>query len=146
GITPMRFSERGLSWQTYVDHNGAVARFLDYLRETRGRRLIPTVKLLCNKVAWVIVRKFVRPWGENWSQRGLYWLHFPFSLRGEVLWSRPLGAWFWAADVLYLENMLHLHRHEPVDWFAPKPGDTVVDVGAFVGWYSIWAARAVGSN
>ncbi|MGH9369575.1 MAG: FkbM family methyltransferase [Thermoanaerobaculia bacterium] len=42
--------------------------------------------------------------------------------------------------------MLHLPRYEPVDWVAPGPGDVLFDVGAYVGWYAVRAARAVGPS
>lgn len=43
-----------------------------------------------------------------------------------------------------MECMFHLPSYEPVDWVSPKPGDVFLDVGAYIGWYSIQAARAVG--
>jgi FkbM family methyltransferase len=41
--------------------------------------------------------------------------------------------------------MLHLPNYEPIGWFAPRPGEICLDVGGYTGWYSIQAARAVGT-
>ena len=44
-----------------------------------------------------------------------------------------------------MECMLRLPGYEPVGWVAPKCGDVFLDVGAYVGWYTIQAAKAVGA-
>jgi FkbM family methyltransferase len=40
--------------------------------------------------------------------------------------------------------MLHEEYYEPTEWVAPQKGDVVLDIGAFVGWHTIRAARIVG--
>jgi len=45
-----------------------------------------------------------------------------------------------------MECMFRLPSYEPVGWVSPKPGDVFLDVGAYIGWYTIQAARAVGSS
>jgi FkbM family methyltransferase len=42
--------------------------------------------------------------------------------------------------------MLHLPSYEPVEWVTPQPGQVFLDIGAYVGWYAIQAARAVGPS
>jgi FkbM family methyltransferase len=42
--------------------------------------------------------------------------------------------------------MLHLSSYEPVEWVTPQPGQVFLDIGAYVGWYAIQAARAVGPS
>jgi FkbM family methyltransferase len=41
-------------------------------------------------------------------------------------------------------KLMTLHEDEIIDQFCPKPGDTVVDVGAHIGLYTIIAAKRVG--
>jgi FkbM family methyltransferase len=41
-------------------------------------------------------------------------------------------------------KLMALHEDEIIDQFCPKPGDTVVDVGAHIGLYTIIAAKRVG--
>jgi FkbM family methyltransferase len=43
-----------------------------------------------------------------------------------------------------MECMFHMPSYEPVGWVAPRSGDTVIDIGAYIGWYTIQTARAVG--
>jgi FkbM family methyltransferase len=41
-------------------------------------------------------------------------------------------------------KLMALHEDEIIDQFCPKPGDTVVDVGAHIGLYTIIASKRVG--
>jgi FkbM family methyltransferase len=43
-------------------------------------------------------------------------------------------------------KLMALHEDEILDQFDPKPGDTVVDVGAHIGLYSLIAAKRVGPS
>ena len=45
-----------------------------------------------------------------------------------------------------MECMLKLPQYEPVDWVSPQRGQVMIDVGAYTGWYSIQAGRAVGES
>jgi FkbM family methyltransferase len=81
---------------------------------------------------------------QGWLHSRWYWFHFPLSLRRAVLWSRPLRAWFAPEDETALEYMLRLQSYEPVQWVQPGDGEVFIDVGGYIGSYSIPAARAVG--
>jgi len=83
---------------------------------------------------------------KGWLHSRWYWFHFPLSLRGEILWSPSLHAWFCPEDETALEYMLHLQSYEPVQWVQPREGEVFIDVGGYTGSYSILAARAVGST
>ena len=117
-----------------------------YLLEARGRSPRTTAKVLCNKLLYAGVRIIGKPPREGWVHSHLHWSRYPFSLRRETLWSSPLRAWFCPADESAIECMLHLPNYEPVRWVAPRPGEVFLDAGAYVGWYSIQAARAVGPS
>jgi len=114
--------------------------------DTYGRESVTTAKVLCNKVAYAIVRSLNEPPQEGWVHSRWHWYRSPFSLRRKILWSRPLGAWFYVEDEDSIENMLHLQDYEPVSWVAPEPGGIFLDVGAHIGWYTIRAARAIGES
>jgi FkbM family methyltransferase len=43
-------------------------------------------------------------------------------------------------------KLMALHEDEILDQFDPKPGDTVVDVGAHIGLYTLIAAKKVGPS
>ena len=73
-----------------------------------------------------------------------HWYKFPFPLRHRVLWSPALQAWFRPSDESALEGMLKMPDYEPTDWVQPKPGEVFIDVGAYIGWYTIVASRGVG--
>lgn len=119
---------------------------LSYLYETRGLRPTVTGKVLCNKLAYAALRAVGRQPPGGWLRSRRHWFRSPFCLYNEVLWSRPLQAWFSAEDEVALETMLHLPSYEPVTWVAPKPGDVFLDIGAYTGWYTIQSARAVSSS
>jgi len=68
------------------------------------------------------------------------------SLRRRILWSAALQGWFLPEDESAIECMVHMPEYEPIDWVQPCPGQYFLDVGAYIGWYSIQAARAIGSS
>jgi FkbM family methyltransferase len=117
---------------------------LGFLSEAGGADASTTAKLLCNKATYLFMRATSRAPRRGWHTSARHWYRYPFSLFGEVLWSRQLGAWFRAENEAAMESMLHEDSYEPVDWVAPNEGDIVLDVGAFVGWHTIRAARLVG--
>jgi FkbM family methyltransferase len=82
---------------------------------------------------------------QGWLHSRWYWFHFPLPLRGKTLWSEPLQAWFSPDDETALEFMLHLQDYEPVQWVRPREGEVFLDVGGYIGSYSISAAKTVGA-
>ena len=114
--------------------------------ETKGRSVSVSARLYFNKLVYAFIRQIRKMPERGWINSRWYWFHYPLPLRGEVLWSGPLGAWFCPDDETALEYMLHLSSYEPVQWVKPREGDVFIDVGGFVGSYSISAARAVGST
>ncbi len=120
------------------------AGIFPFLFETRGQRLGMTARVLVNKCVYLLLRALHAGQKREWIHSRWHWYRFPLLLRGAVLWSRPLGMWFYVGDEICLETMLHLPRYEPADWLAPKPGEVVLDIGANVGWYTMQASRAVG--
>jgi len=114
--------------------------------ETYGKTSLTTAKILVNRAMYGFVRTVTRRPREGWLYSRWHWYKSPFSLRKEVLWSAPLGSWFRPGDETAMECMLHLPEYEPVSWVAPKPGDVFLDVGAYIGWYTIQAAKAVGPS
>ena len=116
------------------------------LMDTYGEHAGTTVKVLCNKLTYAVARSLSKEPREGWLQSRWHWHRSPFSLRGQILWSEPLKAWFYVADELSIEHMLHMPDYEPVSWVTPKSGDVVIDVGAHTGWYAIQCARQVGTT
>jgi FkbM family methyltransferase len=114
------------------------------LMSTYGQNPATTAKVICNKVVYAFARSIMKPPPNGWLQSRWHWFKSPFSLRNQILWSRPLGAWFYVEDEISIENMLHMPTYEPVSWVAPQPGNIFLDVGAHIGWYTIQVARAVG--
>jgi FkbM family methyltransferase len=112
--------------------------------ETRGRSVSGSARLYFNKLVYGFIRNTRRTPDQGWIRSRWYWFHYPLSLRGETLWSEPLQAWFCPEDETALEYMLHIANYEPVQWVKPRLGEVFIDVGGFVGSYSISAARAVG--
>jgi FkbM family methyltransferase len=114
--------------------------------ETRGQSAGVSARLYFNKLVYALIRQSRKMPDKGWIRSRWYWFHYPLSLRGEILWSEPLQAWFCPEDETALEYMIHLPKYEPVQWVQPKDGEVLLDVGGFVGSYSIAAARAVGQT
>jgi len=112
--------------------------------ETKGQRASVSARLYFNKLVYGLIRQTRRMPEGGWIHSRWYWFDYPLSLRGETLWSEPLRAWFCPEDETALEYMIHLQKYEPVQWVRPKEGEVFIDVGGYVGSYSIAAARAVG--
>jgi hypothetical protein len=116
------------------------------LMNTYGKNPGTTAKVLCNKIAYSLARSVLKPPPDGWLQSRWHWFRSPFSLRRQVLWSKPLHSWFCPENESALECMLHLPSYEPVAWAAPKAGDVFLDIGAYIGWYTIQASVAVGPS
>jgi FkbM family methyltransferase len=114
--------------------------------ETRGSSLTTTGKIFCNKAVYSLVRITSKGSLSETLSSPWHWYRFPFSLKGNVLWSRSLPGWFVAENESSIECMLHMENYEPTEWVAPKNGDVFLDIGAFVGWHAIRAARLVGPS
>lgn len=114
--------------------------------DTYGQSPLTTAKVLANRAMYGVVRTVAKQPAEGWLKSRWHWYKSPFSLRNQVLWSEPLGAWFRPNDESAIECMLCLPRYEPVGWVTPKPGDVFLDVGAYIGWFTIQAAKVVGSS
>jgi FkbM family methyltransferase len=122
----------------------SMARFRDFLLETRGRSVLTTARIICNKSAYLINRIFRQAPAAGLVHVGWHWAKYPFSLRGKVMWSRALRGWFAPSDESAIECMLHMPAYEPIEWVSPCPGEYFLDGGGYVGWYSIQAGRAIG--
>lgn len=114
--------------------------------DTYGQTPFTTAKILFNRAMYGLVRTVAKQPSEGWLHSRWHWYRSPFSLRKQVLWSAPLRAWFRPHDESAMECMLCLPSYEPVGWVAPKPGDVFLDVGAYIGWFTIQAAKAVGPS
>jgi FkbM family methyltransferase len=112
---------------------------------THGMTPATTAKVLCNRITYALVHGIAKAPEGGWLYSRWHWYRSPFSLRKHILWSRPLGAWFYVEDEISIENMLQMPAYEPVSWVSPKAGDIFIDVGAHTGWYTIHSAKAVGS-
>jgi FkbM family methyltransferase len=112
--------------------------------ETRGQNAAVSSRLYLNRLVYGFIRSTFKTPEKGWIQSRWYWFHFPLSLRGYILWSSPLQAWFSAEDETAVEYMLHLQSYEPVQWVQPREGEVFIDVGGYIGSYSMLASRAVG--
>jgi FkbM family methyltransferase len=113
--------------------------------KTYGQTPLATVKVFLNQACYGVVRSVAKQPPAGWLHSRWHWYKAPFSLRNEVLWSAPLDSWFRACDDSAMECMLRLPQYEPVSWVAPKEGEVFLDVGAYIGWYTIQAGKAVRS-
>jgi len=119
---------------------------LDFLTETRGWNFVTTGKILFNKAVYSLLRRIRTVPSSGTLQTPWHWNRYPFSLRGNILWSQSMGGWFVPENESAIECMLHMEGYEPVEWVAPQKGDVFLDIGAFVGWHAIRAARIVGPS
>lgn len=134
----------GVNWNPR--ERGRKQRFATFVFETRGSTLCTTGRILCNKGVYILFR-MTRALPVSGSLRSpWHWHRCPFSLRGKVLWSRSLGGWFSPENESAIECMLEMGNYEPVEWVTPHAGDIFLDIGAFVGWHTIQAARIVGPS
>jgi FkbM family methyltransferase len=112
--------------------------------ETRGQNAAVCSRLYLNRLVYSVIRSTFKTPERGWIHTRWYWFHFPLSLRGYILWSSPLQAWFSAEDETAVEYMLHLQNYEPVQWVQPREGEVFIDVGGYIGSYSMLASQAVG--
>lgn len=104
------------------------------------------MRLYFNKLVYAFVRSTRKMPQEGWLHSRWHWYRFPFSMRNSVLWSPFLRAWFSPEDESAIECMLRQPDYEPVEWVMPQSGGVFLDVGAYIGPYTILAAQAVGPH
>jgi FkbM family methyltransferase len=114
--------------------------------EVRGRSAIVSAQLYFNKLIYGIIRSMCRMPSQGWLQSRWHWYRFPFSMRKTVLWSPFLAAWFSPEDESAMECMMRLPDYEPIGWVTPETDNVFVDIGAYIGPYTILAAQAVGAH
>lgn len=102
------------------------------------------MRIRANRLAYGLIRTMFPAPPSGWLHSRWHWYRFPFSLRNSVLWSPFLGAWFSPEDESAIECMMRLDQYEPIDWVKPSSGDVFLDVGAYIGPYSILAKHLVG--
>jgi FkbM family methyltransferase len=116
------------------------------LGHTHGQQPITTAKILCNRITYALARSATKPPAGGWLESRWHWYRYPFSLRNTVLWSPFLKAWFVAENESAIECMLRLPSYEPFDWVTPRAGDVILDLGSYVGPYSLSAASVIGPS
>ena len=80
------------------------------------------------------------------GRRPLFWLaRSPRSLRWRSV-PTPLAVSVAAGGLSVWYEISHRDSYAPVEAFRPQPGWTVVDVGANIGAYSVWAASSMQSS
>jgi FkbM family methyltransferase len=114
--------------------------------ETRGQSAGVSARLYFNKVVYGLIRSMRRAPENGWLESRWHWHRFPFSMRNSVLWSPFLKAWFYPEAESAIECMLHQPDYEPLVWVMPERGSVFIDVGAYIGPYTILAAKAVGAT
>jgi hypothetical protein len=112
--------------------------------ETRGRNAAVSARLYLNRLVYGLIRSTFRTPEKGWIHSRWHWYRFPFSMRNSVLWSPFLKAWFTPEDESAIECMMRLPDYEPLDWVTPSRDGIFLDVGAYIGPYSLLAARSVG--
>jgi FkbM family methyltransferase len=120
-----------------------MSKLSQFLFEARGRSLATSARIACNKGLYLLMRAAGKTSSNGTLCADWHWFRYPFSLRNSVIWSSALQAWFCPEDESAIECMLHMPRYEPVGWVTPQNGENFLDIGGYVGWYSIQAARTV---
>jgi FkbM family methyltransferase len=124
-------------------HNNSPRHFWT---EAYGLKRGTTAKIVCNKAAYALFRMTGRFVSSPPARNPWHWYRKPFSLRNQVIWSRSLAGWFRPENEEAIECMLHMEQYEPVDWITLREGMNFFDIGAYVGWHSIRAARIIGAS
>src|SRR6202795_3230837 len=112
---------------------------------TCGQTTSCSLKIYCNKIVYGLAKQALQPPEGGWLASRWHWYRFPFSLRQSILWSPFLKAWFSPEAESAIECMLRQPDYEPVAWVTPQSGVVFLDVGAYIGPYTILAARASGA-
>lgn len=93
---------------------------------------------------WVILYFVARL--KVFGHHPLAWLApGPRALRWRSV-STPLAVSVASGGLSVWYEIAHRNSYAPTDAFRPRPGWTVVDVGANIGAYSVWAASSMGSE
>lgn len=131
----------------------ALRILLDFLQDPKGLRYYDKLILFLAKFSYVLLHVVARliigkaRRNRLFKARALTWLNFLPPRVREIRLLAPFGYTFIAYPSIpftlftHMTGELELRRS-----FAPKEGETVIDVGANVGAYTLLAAKLVGEN
>jgi|GEM_PF-727921 len=74
------------------------------------------------------------------------WTNIVFDLTKCTYYNEKLKAYMCFIDRSSSETLLNNYESEVFSFFIPRPNDVVIDVGANIGYFTIYASRKVGKD
>jgi hypothetical protein len=74
------------------------------------------------------------------------WINIVFDLTKCTYYNEKLKAYMCFIDRSSAETLLDNYESEVFSFFIPQPNDVVIDVGANIGYFTIYASRKVGKD
>jgi FkbM family methyltransferase len=74
------------------------------------------------------------------------WINIVFDLTKCMYYNEKLKVYMCFIDRSSAETLLDNYESEVFSFFIPRPNDVVIDVGANIGYFTIYASRKVGKD
>jgi FkbM family methyltransferase len=74
------------------------------------------------------------------------WINIVFDLTKCTYYNEKLKAYMRFIDRSSAETLLDNYESEVFSFFIPQPNDVVIDVGANIGYFTIYASRKIGKD
>jgi FkbM family methyltransferase len=129
-----------------------VIRHLKSLFKPKATTLVSQFKTFINRLTYSIIifiifhipRKISSKIYNLISEKS--WINIVFDLTKCTYYNEKLKAYMRFIDRSSAETLLDNYESEVFSFFIPRPDDVVIDVGANIGYFTIYASRKVGKE
>jgi FkbM family methyltransferase len=130
-----------------------VIKHLKSLFKPKATTLISQLKTFINRLTYSIIIFIVfhvpakiSLYLYNLINNRYSWTNIVFDLTRCTYYNDKLKAYMCFIDKSTADMLLNNYESEVFSFFIPQPNDVVIDVGANIGYFTIYASRKVGKN
>jgi len=130
-----------------------VIKHLKSLFKPKAATLVSQLKTFINRLTYSIIIFIVfhvpakiSLYLYNLINNRYSWINIVFDLTKCTYYNEKLKAYMCFIDRSSAETLLDNYESEVFSFFIPRPNDVVIDVGANIGYFTIYASRKVGKD
>lgn len=126
----------------------------DMFRGEKQINIFCLFKTLTNEAIYYLILKFFKVILGNKSYRirsyfdskGISWINILFDLTKCIYYNKKLNMFMSFIDRSSAETLFTEYESKIFNYFLPNRGDIVIDIGANVGFFSLYASKRVGNE
>jgi hypothetical protein len=134
--------------------NKVIERLSSLIFKPKAITLLTQFKTLINRLTFEVIIFIVFHMLRKISSRiynlilisEISWHNIVFDLTKYTYYSEKAKAYMYFIDKSTADMLLDDYESEVFSFFIPQPNDVVIDVGANIGYFTIYASRKVGKD